>query len=143
MSEIREIDRIGEETLAEVMSVNAFIAGVIGWGDLKDSEEHEERDLWRRLADVAGEEPENYQPSLIDYVNLDVLELRVLGHRLLGDDEWETTGVSLLLTYGGPNVYLVWDGNESVSIEVYDGSEKTIARRHASGLAAAFADLVS
>ena len=140
MSEMREIDRIGEETLVEVMSVDAFIAGVIGWSDLKDGEE---RDLWRRLADVAGEEPENYQPSLIDYVNLDVLELRVLGHRLLGDDEWETTGVSLLLTYGGPNVYLVWDGNESVSIEVYDGSEKTIARRHASGLAAAFADLVS
>ena len=143
MSELREIDRIGEETMAEVMSVDAFIAGVTGWSDLKDDEEHEERDLWKRLADVGGEEPEDYQPSLIDYVNLDVLELRVLGHRLLGDDEWETTGVSLLLTYGGPNVYLVWDGDESVSVEVYDGCEKTITRRRATGLAAAFADLVS
>lgn len=63
----------------EVVSVDASIAGVNRWTDLRDDEENDESDLWRRITDVAGEDPENHQPSLIEYANVDVLELRMLG----------------------------------------------------------------
>ena len=96
-----------------------------------------QRDLIREFL---GDNPDNAQINPADLWLSDCLEIRELGHRAIGG-EWESDGVKLLLTFGGPNTWLTIDhGKEWATLEVFWGDS---ARRevHVPNLAQFVTDL--
>lgn len=86
--------------------------------DLEQDVTLAQRDLIR---DYLEDNPDNAQENPLDIYLNDCLEIRELGHRSLGGD-WESDGVKLLLTFGGPNTWLTIDhGNDWALLEVFWG----------------------
>lgn len=97
-----------------------------------------QRDLVREFIEEC---PDNLDTNPADVWLSDCLEIRELGHRSIGG-EWESDGVKLLLTFGGPNIWLTIEhGNEWAQLEVFWGDS---ARQevHVPNLAQFVTDLV-
>jgi hypothetical protein len=75
-------------------------------------------ELWKELAEVAGENFEEYSPSVIDYITLYCLDIKVFAQRDFGSSVWDVVGVSLLRTYGGPDIRIEWHDSDYIEVKL-------------------------
>lgn len=114
--------------------------GYCGAVKIENDQAHETRyefpecvEMWRDMAREAGETPDEYAPSVIEYLNAFCLEYVATGERRNGA-QWETTGAKVLRTYGGPNCWIICEGGSSVLVSVYWGSDEYSERVPASSI---------
>ena len=90
-------------------------------------------EMFTTMAEEAGETPDEYAPSVTEYLNAFCLEYVETGERQGGND-WELTGSRVLRTFGGPNCWIKWDGGSSVLVFVAWGSDEYSERVPASAI---------
>lgn len=116
----------------EVTALDELIMGASWDDDLSKNQ----RELWRELASQASSEPECYKPSLTDYIN-GCLELVAISEWSSATREVTVTGVRLVVTVGGPNVFVEWNGSSHIVVETYWGNEFAAERVFAPAITSA------
>lgn len=93
----REAEECCRLITSEVVALEQLLAGQASFDEDLDDDL---RELWDELASTASEEPSQYVPSLLGYVNSCCLEFTELGERSSATNEWNVVGARLLRTYG-------------------------------------------
>jgi len=123
-----EAEQPARDIAAEMEALEALLNG--RWSKLLDDDysdlEHDEQravdravELCEEMAEQAGEEMGDYLPSIGHYLDCYALDYFVTGENR--GEGWRITGGKMLRSFGGPNVWITWDGSDSVTIDAYWG----------------------
>jgi len=108
-----------------------------------EQEDDECRQMRLELAGEAGEDPDLYVPSVLDYINCYCLECTAQGERSSALSQWIISGFRLLRAYGGPDTTICWQGSDQICIFVHCASGSAHEYFQAPNIAAALAELAN